>query len=98
MGKKKELERNVVGVATVKATLFYEKPKMKREISSRFGFCMEDMGQEDKESLSAALKAMYKKHIDECISRKEIPSCNKMTCSCSFRIMECDAILNKSNE
>lgn len=98
MSKKKEMKQHVVGVATVTAILFYEKPKMKRLVTSRIGFCMEDMESTDKGALSITLKKIYKEYIDGCISRNEIPPCDSSTYRCTFRLMECDAILNKSNE
>lgn len=95
MKKKKEMQY-VAGVATITATLFYEKPKMKREVSSRFGFLLRDMEPTDKRELSAALKKLYKEHIDGCVSRNEIPPCDSSTYRCTFKLMECDAFLNKS--
>lgn len=94
MAKKKEIQ-HIVGVATVTVTLVYEKPKIKRVVSSRFGFLLQDMEPTDKKDLSVALKKLYKEHIDGCISRNEIPPCDSSTYRCTFRLMECDAFINK---
>ena len=96
--KKESKEKTAVGVATVTATLFYEKPKMKRIVSTRFGFCMESMTKEDKKSLATALTNMYKIHIEECFIRNEIPAADRIGYRCTFKTMECEMIINQSVE
>lgn len=102
MAKKRKTKSNekkdVVGVATVTATLVCSAKRMKELLHTRVGFTARALGREEKKAIAEELKGVYKERIEKHYIPNSPEVYDKVTYGCSFKIMECDLIISGKDE
>ena len=96
--EKKKNQKKCVGIATVTAKLVCSKMKIKRTVTTRFGFCAEGMNVTEKKALSDELVKAYEQYVNENILKDNLIAFDKTSYSCTFKTMQCDMLLGGKNE
>lgn len=86
-------KKNVVGVATVTATLVCTAKHMKELLHTRVGFTARALGSAEKKAIAEELKQVYKERIENHYIPNSSEVYDKVTYGCSFKTMECDLII-----
>lgn len=96
--EKKKNEKNCVGVVTVTAKLVCSKMRIKRTVTTRFGFCADKLNAKEKNALSDELKKVYEAYVNENILKDNLIEFDKISYACTFKTMQCDVLLGGKNE
>lgn len=96
--EKKKNQKKCVGIATVTVKLVCIKMKIKRTVTTRFGFCAEGMNATEKKALSDELVKACEQYVNEKILKDNLITFDKTSYSCTFKTMQCDILLGGKNE